>query len=153
MTSKQWKCMRCPAYPCESPKCDDSTIEVVILDPQNRREIDPIVGRYGCRYGEFHDLPQPLPAGPPPAVAALSWWHYESGHITCRRVDGSEYVDIEHEGRIWTYRCLPAHTRQSFTDGNLARTPAAFDVAILTDELSGPRAAPRGDCMRAGAGQ
>ncbi len=130
VTSKQWNCMRCPSYPCASPKCDDATTEVVILDPPNGREV---VGRYRCRYGEFGDLPQPLPAGPPPPVAGLSWWHYEARHITLRRVDGNVYVDIEHEGRKWTYRCLPAHTRQTFADGKLGRTPAGFDVAILPD--------------------
>lgn len=125
--------MRCSSSPCESPRCDDPTIEVVILDPPNSREVDPVVGRYRCRYGEFRDLPQPLPLAPLPPVAGLSWWHYEARHITRRRVGGNEYVDIEHQGQLWTYRCLPAHTRQSFSDGQLGRAPAAFDVAIRPD--------------------
>lgn len=133
VTSKPWKCTRCPSYPCDSPKCDDSTIEIVILDPPNHRQVDPVVGRYQCRYGEFRDLPQPLPAGSPPPMAALSWRHYEARHITLRRLDGKNYVDIEHEGRIWTYRCVPAHTRQTFADGKPGRTPAGFDVAVLPD--------------------
>lgn len=101
--------------------------------PPNGREAGPVVGRYRCRYGEFGDLPLPLPAGAPPPVAGLSWWHYEARHISLRQVDGNQYAEIEHEGQKWIYRCLPAHTRQTFAGGKLGRTPAGFDVAILPD--------------------
>lgn len=87
ISSKQLiECMRC-ASRCESPKCDDPAIKVVIVDPPNYRTVDPVVGRYRCRHGEFRDFPQTLSAGPPPPVAGFSWWNYEEPGVRRRIVE------------------------------------------------------------------
>lgn len=133
LSSKQLiECTRC-ASRCESPKCDDSAIEVVIVDPPNYRTVDPAIGRYRCRYGEFRDFPQTLPAGPPPPLAGFSWWNYEETNVTRRDIDGNSYIDVVHQGRRWTYRRVPAYTQFTFEPGRVYRTPAGFDVALLPD--------------------
>lgn len=87
---------------------------------------------YRCRFGEFGEFPSALPRGPLPAVVAFSHW-INDPRVKRRRVDETEYADIEHDGRIWTYRLARAYVSEFGSSGGRFQLLEPFDVGFLPD--------------------
>lgn len=99
----------------------------------NVNVIDRIRGVYSCEFGEFREFPNVLGEGPPPRVAAFSGWTIAADERLRRReVDGTTYVDVDHEDRTWTYRLDPAW---SYYPGDrvMFQQSEAFAVGVIPD--------------------
>lgn len=126
---------------CGAPLSDPSDIECTecekIPPSYDTISVETLEGGRRFRtgkYGEFAMLPDHLPAGPPPAVIAFSHWTTPHDTRLRRRAgaDGNDYLDLEHEGRTWTYRLSSAFSAHAGERGFFLQSEA-FDVGVLPD--------------------
>jgi len=95
--------------------------------------LDRSEGRYSCELGEFTSFPAILGEDQaPPRIAAFSRWGDAPGRR--RSVDGRDFVDVDHQGRTWTYELEPAWTTTGTpSGGGFFQTPEMFDIGIMPD--------------------
>ena len=94
--------------------------------------IDPAARRYRCARGAFTELPTEIPAGPPPAVFALSHWG-DHPQVSTRGSGDERFADLTHDGQTWTYRLSQATTAHPTPAGGIMQQLEIFDVAVLVD--------------------
>ena len=95
--------------------------------------LDQEAGRYRCEFGEFSVFPDEQ-AETVPVVAAFSHWAVASQRFRRRIVEDVMFVDLEHQGRVWTYELEQAWTTVAGDSGGLLfQLALSFDVGVLPD--------------------
>ena len=95
--------------------------------------LDQQEGRYRCEFGEFSAFPDEQ-AEAVPVVAAFSHWALGAQRFRRRTVEDAMFVDVEHQGQVWTYELEQAWTTvPGERCGVLFELALSFDVGVLPD--------------------